>query len=191
MTKQTAERCGWAGDGAMAIYHDTEWGVPTHDDRQLFELLTLEGAQAGLSWLTILKRREGYRRAFRDFDPVAVAAIDVDEQGRLLADPGIIRNAAKVRATVSNAQAFLALQAETGTFDAYLWSWVNGHPVVGGWTGDGDVPAVTPLSETISRDLRRRGFRFVGPTIVYAYLQATGVVMDHTRSCFRYAQLSD
>ncbi len=182
-------RCGWA-TGALDAYHDTEWGVPTSDDRELFELLILEGAQAGLSWRTIFDRRDGYRRAFFGFDPVRVASMGPDDQGRLLEDPGIVRNRAKVAAAVGNAAAFVAIQEERGSFADWLWSWVDGRPVVGGWAKLDEVPASTSLSEAISKDLRRRGFRFVGPTIIYAYLQATGVVMDHLVGCFRYADLA-
>jgi DNA-3-methyladenine glycosylase I len=169
----------------MTAYHDEEWGVPTHDDRMLFELLTLEGAQAGLSWRTVLGRRDGYRRAFADFDPVAVAAMTEANQAALLADPGIIRNRAKIASTVTNAQSFLAVQAEAGSFDQWLWAWVDGTPVVNRWKRMEEVPASTPLSEGLSRELRRRGFRFVGPTICYAYLQACGVVNDHLAGCPR------
>jgi DNA-3-methyladenine glycosylase I len=171
-------------------YHDEEWGLPLHDDRALFELLILEGAQAGLSWLTVLKRREGYRLAYEGFDPARIAAYGPAEQARLLADAGIVRNKAKVAASVKNAQAFLAVQEAFGSFDAYLWRFVDGRPVVGGWQAITQVPAVTPLAETISRDLKARGFGFVGPTIVYAFLQATGLVNDHLRGCFRYRELT-
>lgn len=174
----------------MEEYHDEEWGVPTHDDRVLFELLILEGAQAGLSWRSVLLRRSGYRRAFRSFDPQLVAAIDASEQASLLADPGIIRNRAKVASAVGNAHAFLDVQAASGSFATYLWDWVDGRPVVNRWAQPEQVPASTPLSEALSADLRRRGFSFVGPTICYAYLQATGVVMDHLTGCFRHAGLA-
>jgi DNA-3-methyladenine glycosylase I len=183
-------RCDWAGTGRMRDYHDREWGTPTHDDRELFEFLVLEGAQAGLSWRSVLDRRDGYRRVFRGFDPAAVAAMGEVDQARALADDGIIRNRAKVASTVTNAVAFLAVQAERGSFDDYLWAWVDGVPRVNRWVSTGQLPASTPLSEALSRDLRRRGFRFVGPTICYAYLQAAGLVMDHVTSCFRYEQLS-
>jgi DNA-3-methyladenine glycosylase I len=181
-------RCGWAdgGDPLYEAYHDEEWGVPLHDERALFELLCLEGAQAGLAWITILRKREAYRAAFHDFDPVRVAAMSDAELEERLADPGIVRNRLKVFAARKNARAFLELQAEHGSFDSYLWNWVDGSPVRNAWRGRGDVPAVTPLAESISRDLKKRGFTFVGPTIVYAYLQSTGVVNDHVVSCFRY-----
>jgi DNA-3-methyladenine glycosylase I len=181
-------RCPWAegGDPLYEAYHDEEWGVPLHDDRALFELLCLEGAQAGLAWITILRKREGYRRAFHRFDPVRVAEMSDAELEQRLTDPGIVRNRLKVFAARKNARAFLELQAERGSFDGYLWDWVDGRPVRNAWRGMGDVPAVTPLAESISRDLRKRGFTFVGPTIVYAYLQSTGVVNDHVVSCFRY-----
>jgi len=184
------ERCRWATGEWLAPYHDTEWGVPVHDDRRHFEFLVLEGAQAGLSWLTVLRRREGYRRAFADFDPEVVAGFGPDRVARLVEDPGIIRHRGKIESTVSNASAFLAVQAEFGSYDDYLWSFVDGQPVVGGWSRMDQVPAVTPLAQAVSADLKRRGLRFVGPTICYAYLQATGLVMDHLTSCFRYPELA-
>lgn len=177
-------RCRWAGDaGPMREYHDLEWGRPTHDDRALFELLVLEGAQAGLSWSTVLNKRPAYRLAFDGFDPAVVAGYDEDRQAVLLADPGIVRNRLKVRSAVANAAAFVAVQAEAGSFDAYLWDWVDGRPVVNRPSSPGEIPARTPLSDRISKDLRRRGFNFVGTTIIYAYLQATGVVDDHLVGC--------
>ena len=181
-------RCPWAasGDPLYEAYHDEEWGVPLHDDRALFELLCLEGAQAGLAWITILRKREGYRRAFLGFDPERVAAMSDAELDERLADPGIVRNRLKVYAARKNARAFLETQAEHGSFDAYLWGWVDGEPIRNAWREMGQVPAVTPLAEAISKDLKKRGFTFVGPTIVYAYLQSTGVVNDHVVSCFRY-----
>ncbi|MDQ7007374.1 MAG: DNA-3-methyladenine glycosylase I [Acidobacteriota bacterium] len=183
-------RCPWCGrDPVYVAYHDREWGVPVHDDRKLFEFLVLEGAQAGLSWLTILKRREGYRRAYRGFDPRKVARFGASSVRRLLADTGIIRNRLKIEASISNARAFLKVQEEWGSFDAYIWSFVDGRPLQNRWRNVSELPASTPLSETISRDLKRRGFRFVGPTIVYAHMQATGMVNDHLVSCFRYRQL--
>jgi DNA-3-methyladenine glycosylase I len=183
-------RCSWANGPWLAPYHDTEWGVPLHDDRSHFELLTLEGAQAGLSWLTVLKRREGYRRAFAGFDPAVVAGFGQEDVARLLDDPGIIRHRAKVASTVTNAIAFSALAEETGSFDAWVWAFVAGTPVVGGWDGAGRVPVATPLSEALSTELRRRGFRFVGPTICYSYLQSAGLVNDHITGCFRYPELT-
>jgi DNA-3-methyladenine glycosylase I len=174
----------------MVRYHDVEWGVPLHDDRRLFELLTLEGAQAGLSWDTILRRREGYRRAFEAFEIARIAAYTPADAERLLADPGIIRNRAKVAATIGNAKATLAVQAEFGTFDAYVWSFVGGRPVVNSPASMADVPAKTSVSEAMSKDLLRRGYRFVGPTIIYAFMQAAGLVNDHTRDCFRYSELT-
>jgi DNA-3-methyladenine glycosylase I len=173
----------------MTRYHDEEWGVPLHDDRRLFEMLTLEGAQAGLSWDTILRRREGYRRAFEDFDIERIAAYGSDDVARLLADPGIIRNRAKVAATIGNAQAALEVQREFGSLDAYLWGFVNGTPVLNRPASMADVPAKTPASEAMSKALLKRGFRFVGPTIMYAFMQATGLVNDHTQDCYRYAEL--
>jgi DNA-3-methyladenine glycosylase I len=182
-------RCAWAsgGDPLYAAYHDDEWGVPLHDDRALFELLCLEGAQAGLSWITILRKRDNYRRAFHRFDPARVAAMSDAELEQRLADPGIVRNRLKVFGVRKNARAFLELQAERGSFDAYLWGWVDGKPVRNPRQGMGDVPASTPLAVAISKDLKKRGFTFVGPTIVYAFLQSTGVVDDHVVGCFRHA----
>lgn len=190
-TDDDLPRCPWAlGAGpAMVGYHDAEWGVTTHDERDLFELLILEGAQAGLSWRTVLERREGYRRAFTGFDPEKVADLDDDDVEKLLADPGIIRNRAKVRATVTNARAFLAVVSEMGTFDRYLWSFVDGRPVVNQWSEPSRVPVTSELGDALSRDLRKRGFSFVGPTIMYAYAQSTGLVMDHLTSCFRFEEL--
>jgi DNA-3-methyladenine glycosylase I len=179
-------RCAWAGtDPAMIAYHDEEWGVPLHDDRALFEFLILEGAQAGLSWSTILHRRDGYRRAYRDFDPAKVARFGERDVARLLADERIIRNRAKIAWSVRNAQAFLAVQREFGSFDKYLWNWVSGKPLVNRPRKAGDVPASTELSDALSKDLRKRGFGFVGSTICYAMLQAVGVVNDHAVQCFR------
>jgi DNA-3-methyladenine glycosylase I len=181
-------RCDWvpAGDVEYTRYHDEEWGRPVRDDRHLFEMLTLEGAQAGLSWSTILRKRAAYRKAFAGFDPARVARFDARRRAALLADPGIVRNRLKIESTVSNARAFLALQKEFGSFGRYLWDWVGGEPVRNGWRARSQVPARTELSDRISRDLKKRGFRFVGSTIVYAYLQAVGVVNDHTAGCYLY-----
>ncbi|NHC46495.1 DNA-3-methyladenine glycosylase I [Motilibacter aurantiacus] len=177
-------RCAWAeSSGLMREYHDTEWGVPSHDDRYLFELLVLEGAQAGLSWSTILAKRERYRQVLDGFDPERIAAYDADKQQELLADPGIVRNRLKVASLPGNAAAFLAVGESHGSFAAYLWNWVDGRPVVNAPPGLGDVPARTELSDRLSKDLKKRGFRFVGSTIVYAYLQAVGVVDDHVVGC--------
>jgi len=179
-------RCPWAKDPLDVRYHDEEWGVPVHDDRTLFEFLILEGAQAGLSWSTILKKRDGYRRAFADFDAVRVARFAPARVERLLVDPSIVRNRAKIEATVSNARAFLAVQREHGSFDVYIWQFVGGRPVQNAWRRWGQCPNETDASRALSRDLIRRGFRFVGPTICYAFMQATGMVNDHTRDCFRW-----
>ena len=178
-------RCRWAqsGDSSLVRYHDKEWGRPVHHDRRLFEMLTLEGAQAGLSWSTILHKRAGYRRAFANFDPRRVARFDARTRAALRRDAGIVRNRLKIDATVSNARAFLALQREFGSFDRYLWAFVARRPIVNR-PRDGAIPARTPLSDAVSRDLVKRGFRFVGSTIVYALLQAVGVVNDHARGCF-------
>jgi DNA-3-methyladenine glycosylase I len=184
-------RCDWAGtDPEMVAYHDVEWGVPVHDDPTHFEFLVLEGAQAGLSWSTILKRRAGYRKSFAGFDATKVARFTPARVEKLLADPGIIRNRAKVESTVRNARAFLEVQDEFGSFDSYVWGFVGGRPLVNKWRRTAQIPAVTAESEAFSADLRRRGFGFVGPTICYAHLQATGLVNDHLVSCFRYAQLT-
>ena len=181
-------RCGWVpgGDVEYTRYHDEEWGRPVHDDRHLFEMLTLEGAQAGLSWATFLRKRAAYRKAFAGFVPAKVARFDARRRAALLRDPGIVRNRLKVDSTVSNARAFLAVQKEFGSFSAYLWNWVGGRPVLNGWRTRAQVPACTELSDRISRDLKKRGFRFVGSTIIYAYLQAVGVVNDHTKGCYLY-----
>ncbi len=180
------KRCRWAGDGDSQYirYHDEEWGRPVHDDRLLFEMLTLEGAQAGLSWSTILRKRANYQRAFARFDPRKVARFDARRRAALLRDPGIVRNKLKIESTVTNARAFLEIQRELGSFDRYLWSFVNGRPSVNRPRTPKDVPSRTALSDQISKDLKKRGFRFVGTTIIYAYLQAVGVVNDHTRDCF-------
>ncbi len=180
-------RCAWANgaDAAMTAYHDEEWGVPIHDDRRLFEFLILEGAQAGLSWSTILHKRAAYRKAYRDFDPAKVARFGERDTARLLADGGIVRNAAKIGWSIRNAEALLAVQRELGSFDAYLWAFAGGAPIVNRPRGAGEVPARTELSDRLSKDLRARGFGFVGSTICYAFLQAVGVVNDHAASCFR------
>ncbi len=183
-------RCAWAGDDPLSIaYHDQEWGVPVHDDRRLFEFLVLEGAQAGLSWMTILKKRENYRRAFADFDPASVARFDAAKIEELLSDPGIVRNRLKVVAAIDNARAFLKVQEEFGSFDAYLWRFVGGQPIHNRWQSLAEIPAQTAEAEALSKDLKRRGFRFVGPTICYAFMQAVGMVLDHTTDCFRYEEL--
>jgi DNA-3-methyladenine glycosylase I len=181
-------RCEWAGTApGMVAYHDDEWGVPVHHDRRHFELLTLEGAQAGLSWSTILGKRDGYRRLFEGFDPERVAAFGETDVARLLGDPAIVRHRGKIESTVANARALLAVAGVVGSFDSYVWDFVGGSPIVGDWSSQAELPASTPVSAALSRDLKRRGFRFVGPTTVYAYLQAAGVVDDHVRACFRRA----
>ena len=194
MPDQDHRRCGWAEthhDKPFYVdYHDTEWGVPVHDDRLFFEMLILEGAQAGLSWLTILARRDTYRAAFDNFDVHKVAAYDAAKQEALLADPGIIRNKLKVAATIKNAQTFIAIQKEFGSFDAYIWKFVDGRPVINHWNTMSEVPVSTELSDRISKDLKKRGMKFVGTTIIYSFLQATGLVMDHTKECYRYHQLA-
>ena len=182
------DACPWCGqDPLYRQYHDTEWGVPVHADCTLFEFLILEGAQAGLSWLTVLRKRPHYRRLFADFDAEQVARFDAARVEMLLQDPGIVRNRLKVQAAVSNAQAFLAVQEAFGSFDRYLWDFVDGRPIVNHFERLDQVPAVTSLAETLSRDLKQRGFRFVGPTIVYAHMQATGMVNDHLLDCPRHA----
>ena len=178
-------RCRWAGGSAqMMRYHDREWGRPVHDDRRLFEMLLLEGAQAGLSWETVLRRRAGYRRAFAGFDPVKVARFDRRKKLELMHDENIIRNRLKIDAAVGNARAFLAVQEACGSFDAYVWQFVRGRPIVNGWRRHSNIPATTRESNELSKDLKRRGFRFVGSTIVYAFMQAVGMVNDHTADCF-------
>jgi len=182
-------RCAWANGGPLEIaYHDTEWGVPSRDDRHLFEMLILEGAQAGLSWSTILRKRESYRKAFAGFDPAKVARFDGRKRAALMRDPGIVRNRLKIEATVVNARQVLAVQEEHGSLAAYLWQFVDGEPVVNAWTAMGQVPAETAASRAMSKALVKRGFRFVGPTICYAFMQATGMVNDHVTTCFRYSK---
>ena len=184
-------RCAWAGDDPLyRRYHDEEWGTPVHDDRRHFEMLCLEGAQAGLSWITILRKRENYCAAFDDFDPVLVAGYDDEKVAELLANPGIVRNRLKVRAFIQNAQAFLRVQAEFGSFDAYIWGFVGGAPVVNHFQSMAELPAQTPVAEAMSKDLKKRGFTFVGPTICYAYMQACGMVNDHVVGCFRRSDLA-
>jgi len=183
------KRCAWA-QGEQVQYHDREWGVPQRDDRALFELLILEGAQAGLSWATILRKREAYRRAFAGFDPAKVARFTARDAAQLLRDPGIVRNRAKIRATIDNARAVLEVQREHGSLARYLWEFVGGQPVQNRWRSHRQIPALTPASQIMSRALLARGFRFVGPTICYAFMQATGMVNDHTTDCFRWAPLA-
>jgi DNA-3-methyladenine glycosylase I len=188
-TRLTApvQRCAWAQTPLSIAYHDEEWGVPVHDDRVLFEFLTLEGAQAGLSWETILRKRDAYRKAFASFDPAVVARFTPARVERLLNDPGIVRNRLKVASTVGNAKAFLAVQGEYSTFDKYVWAFVGGAPRINRWRTMAEVPATSPESDALSRDLRRRGFNFVGSTICYAFMQAVGMVNDHTANCFKKA----
>ncbi|MEK7479132.1 MAG: DNA-3-methyladenine glycosylase I [Patescibacteria group bacterium] len=186
MAKQKT-RCRWAGENILMIqYHDTEWGVPVHDDRTLFEFLILEGAQAGLTWQTILNKREGYRKAFHNFDARKIARYGARDAKRLLANPGIIRNRLKVAATIQNAKAFLAVQKEFGSFDAYIWQFVHRRPINHKIKTMEDIPATTPESDTMSKELKKRGFSFVGSTICYAFMQAVGMVNDHEIKCFRY-----
>jgi DNA-3-methyladenine glycosylase I len=190
MAKATArQRCPWGNSEDMQAYHDTEWGTPLHDDQALFEFLCLEGAQAGLSWRTILLKRDNYRRVFHDFDIKRVAAMKERELEKALLDAGIVRNRLKVYATRDNAIAALKVIDEFGSLDRYLWSFVDGKPIRNKWTGQGDVPASTPLSDRMSKDLKKRGFRFVGTTICYAFMQATGMVNDHVVSCFRHKKV--
>lgn len=186
-TASPPRRCEWAQAGALERdYHDREWGVPQHDDRRLFEFLILEGAQAGLSWSTILRKREHYRRCFADFDPARVARFSSGHLQRLMGDAGLVRNRLKLAAAVANARAFLEVQADSGSFDTYLWGFVDGRPIRNTWTRMDQVPAHTPLSHRLSRELKRRGFRFVGPTICYAFMQAVGLVNDHLVHCPRH-----
>ena len=190
MRPEGIPRCGWVGsDPLYRSYHDREWGVPVHDDRLLFEFLILEGAQAGLSWITILKRRDAYRAAFAGFDPGAVAGFDRRKVAELLADPGIVRNRLKVESAITNARSFLKIQEEFGSFNAYQWRFVDGRPIRNTWRSIMEVPVSTSLSDAMSRDLKRRGFRFVGSTICYAHMQAVGMVNDHTVDCFRWREI--
>ncbi len=182
-------RCPWPVDALYRAYHDAEWGVPVHQDRKLFEFLLLEGAQAGLSWHLILKKRENYRAAFDQFDPARVARYSASKIARLLRDPGIVRNRLKIAAAVQNARSFLAVQEEFGSFDHYIWRFVEGRPIVNHWRRMKEVPARTPASDALSRDLKVRGFKFVGSTICYAHMQATGMVNDHLTGCFRHKEL--
>ena len=185
------KRCGWSSLDVPLYqeYHDREWGVPLHDDRMLFEFLVLEGAQAGLSWYTILRKRENYRRAFEGFDPKRVAGYDQRKVRRLLADPGIVRNRLKINSAVQNAKAFIKVQKEFGSFDEYVWRFVGGKPKVNRWRALKEIPAITPEAQAMSKDLMARGFRFVGPTICYAHMQATGMVNDHITGCFRHKEI--
>jgi DNA-3-methyladenine glycosylase I len=187
--QREAVRCRWASKAINISYHDEEWGVPVHDDRTWFEFITLEGAQAGLSWDTVLQKREQYRKVFAGFDPAKVARFDSDKAKQLMGDAGIIRNRLKIASTISNAQAFLKVQKERGSFDNYIWEFIGGKPIRNKWKADERLPAQTPLAVVLSKDLLKRGFRFVGPTICYALMQATGLVNDHAVTCFRYREL--
>ncbi len=181
------QRCEWAGSDPLYLrYHDEEWGVPVHDDRHHFEMICLEGAQAGLSWITILRKRENYRAAFDGFDPALIAAYSEEKEAELLDNAGIVRNRLKVRAFIRNAQAFLRTQDEFGAFDAYIWRFVDGEPLVNHWQSLREIPAQTPQAQAMSKDMLKRGFTFVGPTICYAYMQACGMVNDHVAGCFRH-----
>jgi DNA-3-methyladenine glycosylase I len=184
------ERCHWSQKEVNIPYHDEEWGMPVHDDNTLFEFLILEGAQAGLSWDTILRKRENYREAFDNFDPAIVSQYDEEKCGELLLNEGIIRNRLKIKSAVENAKAFLKVQEEFGSFDKYIWSFVGGKPLDNKLKGMGDVPAKTEISDAISKDLKKRGFNFVGSTIMYAFMQATGMVNDHLVTCFRYEDIA-
>jgi DNA-3-methyladenine glycosylase I len=191
-TDMEKRRCFWAsGDDFYMKYHDEEWGVPIHDDRLLFEFLILEGFQAGLSWYIVLKKRENFRRAFDGFDPVRVSKYGPRKIQSLMGDPGIIRNTMKILAAVSNAHAFMKVQGEFGSFDKYIWGFVKGKPVINRWKAGKEIPAKTKLAEKISKDLKSRGFRFVGPTVVYSHMQATGMVNDHLVSCFRWKEVQE
>ena len=188
MTTKRSERCDWGPRGGelMVAYHDEEWGVPVHDDRKQFEFLTLESAQAGLSWLVVLRKREAYRRAFADFDPEKVARFTEKRIEKLLADPGIIRNRLKIAAAITNARRFLDVQEEFGTFDKYIWGFVGGRPIQNRWQRMKELPATSKESDALSKDLKQRGFKFVGSTIIYAHMQAVGMVNDHLVTCFRH-----
>lgn len=185
------ERCPWPGNDDLYIrYHDNEWGVPVHDDRKHFEFLVLESAQAGLSWLTILRRRENYRTAYEDFDPEIVAAFDEKKIEELMLDSGIIRNRRKIESSVNNAKAFLRIEEEFQSFDNYIWGFVGGKPVINKWKNISEIPSKTALSDAVSSDLKKRGFKFLGSTIMYAHMQATGIINDHIISCFRYEEIN-
>lgn len=184
------KRCSWCGEDELYIkYHDEEWGVPVFDDRKQFEFLVLESAQAGLSWITILRKRENYRKAYDNFDPVSVAGYGEDKVQELMQNEGIIRNERKIRASVNNAQRFLEVQREFGSFCNYIWEFVNHKPIINCWSSESENPAKTELSETISMDMKKRGFKFLGPVIIYSHMQATGLVNDHIKDCFRYEEL--
>jgi DNA-3-methyladenine glycosylase I len=190
LTMMATQKCKWALSSALEEnYHDFEWGVPVHDDRLLFEFLVLEGAQAGLSWVTILRKREAYRNAFDNFEAGQVACYDNDKVESLLANPGIVRNKLKINSAVSNARAFLAIQEQFGSFNDYVWLFVDGKPLQNAWASHNDIPVSTRVSELMSKDLRKRGFKFVGSTICYAFMQATGMVNDHTIDCFRHSEI--
>lgn len=183
-------RCPWCGNDELYIkYHDEEWGTPSHDEKRHFEFLVLESAQAGLSWITILRKRENYRSAYDGFDPIKIAAYNEDKINELLQNQGIIRNRRKIEASINNAKMFLKVQQELGSFDSYIWSFVNGTPIVNSWYNIKDVPATTELSDIISKDLKKRGFKFLGSTIIYSYLQAIGIINDHLIDCFRYKEM--
>ncbi len=185
------KRCSWCGDDELYIkYHDREWGVPVYDDRKHFEFMVLESAQAGLSWLTILKKREGYREAYANFDPKVVAGFSDEKIEELLKHEGIIKNGKKIKASVNNAQRFIEIQEEFGSFSNYLWKFVDYQPLINSWNDESEIPAQTDLSVAVSKDLKKRGFTFLGPIIVYSHLQATGVVNDHIQACFRYRQIT-
>lgn len=189
-TKKSPKRCTWCGDDPLYVeYHDLEWGIPVHDDRKLFEMLTLEGAQAGLSWITILRKREGYREAFDEFDPEKICRYRARKIESLLKNPGIVRNRLKVQSTVTNAQIFLDLAQSEGSFDSYIWSFIGSSPRINRFKTLSDIPSKTPESDAMSKDLKRRGFKFVGSTICYAFMQAVGMVNDHTTDCYRHRQL--
>ena len=184
------QRCPWSGEDPLYMaYHDTEWGVPVHDDKTWFEFLVLEGAQAGLSWMTILRKRAAYREAFANFHPARVARFDEQDIERLLANPGIVRNRRKIESAIGNARSFLKIQQEFGSFDSYIWEFVDGRPIQNSWQSLRDIPTVTEEAKILSHDLRQRGFSFIGPTICYAHMQATGMVNDHLITCFRYQEV--
>ena len=193
MTRKDIQRCSWPteGDALYIKYHDTEWGVPVYDDRKIFEFLVLESAQAGLSWRTVLYKRENYRKAFAGFDPVKVSRFTAKHVEKLLQNAGIIRNRLKIEATVNNACRFLEVQREFGSFSKYIWEFVGGRPIQNRWKSIKELPAITPEAEALAKDLKRRGFKFLGPTVIYAHMQATGMVNDHVVECFRYRQVTD